>query len=81
MTKRQIDIRISKKEKEWEQENKKFNKFLDRSWFIIKRETNRMIDFIMYYKKPKDKFERLLHVGEIVFIYVVLQFAWKGIFS
>lgn len=60
MTKRQINIRIAKKEKEWEEENKNFTKVSSRIMFIIKREWKIIVDSMMYNKKSNNKTDRLM---------------------
>ena len=59
----------------------KLERFLHLVWKELKKDTKDMLDFLLFYKKPKDKFERLLHVIEVVSIYIIFQFAWKGAFG
>ena len=47
----------------------------------IKLEIKHMMDFMQYYKKPKDKFERVWHSVEWWGIIIVIFFALKGLFG
>jgi hypothetical protein len=47
----------------------------------IKLDVKNMIDWLLFYKKPKDKLERAMHIIEVICAYVILQFAWKGLFG
>lgn len=47
----------------------------------IKLEIKHMMEFMMYYKKPTDKFERIWHTFEWWGIIIVIFFALRGIFG
>jgi hypothetical protein len=75
------DRKLSAKEREWDLAWRKHDLF----WRAVKKEVksdlNRMINYLMFYKKPKDKFERVWHMCEIFGIYLIIFFALKGIFG
>lgn len=74
MTKRQIDIRIKNKEKEWEENNKDINKFLDRLWKKTKKYYKEMIEWYFFYK-PTDNGDRALHIILTLFVdAIILRF-------
>lgn len=59
----------------------KFEKFLDLAWQEIKLDTKKMFDWLLFYPKPKDKFEKWGHTFEVICVYIVLQFAIKGLLA
>ena len=66
--------RIESKKREWD-------KALCGPERVIKKEIKHMMEFMMYYKKPKDKFERVWHTFEWWGIIIVIFFALKGFFG
>jgi len=74
MTKRQIDIRIAKKDKQWEEENKDWNRFLDRTWKKAKKYYKQMINWYFFYK-PTDNGDKALHILLMLFVdAIILRF-------
>lgn len=59
----------------------KAEKFLHLVWKEVRFIFRNMINFLFFYKKPKDNFEKTFHLIEMIFIYVILQFAWIGMFG
>jgi len=58
----------------------KFEKFLDTVWRELRFDSKNMINFILFYK-PTSKGDKILHIFEMVLVYVVLQLAVKGVFN
>lgn len=56
-------------------------KGLAKLWKELRKDANYMIDFLLFYKKPRNRFEYFLHLFEVGCFYVILQFAWRGIFN
>lgn len=77
MTKRQQDNKIKRFDKKWEEDNKSFNKFVDRSARHVSLQFKYMINYFMFYK-PSDKFNRKWHIGEMTLIYLGIYFAIRG---
>lgn len=69
--------RLEAKIKEWDISMRGFDLFVKH----FKREYNNMIDFILFYKKPKNKLDKTLHVIEVACFYIILQYAWIGLFG
>lgn len=55
---------------------KSLEKFFNKIGFEVKC----MINWLLFYK-PKDKFDKTCHVIEVIFAYIILQYAWRGIFG
>lgn len=49
-------------------------------WHRLEREIKRMFDWLLFYK-PKDKQDKKLHYCEVIIAYILIQFAWKGLFG
>ena len=74
MTKRQENIRIAKKEKEFEEISKGPNKFLSISWKRIKKYYKYMINWYFCFK-PKDNGDLALHIILMLFVdAIILRF-------
>ncbi len=58
MTKRQENIRIKKKEKEWEDIAKPTGDIIDLCVKYVKKEIKNFMNSMMYRQKPKNKTER-----------------------
>lgn len=56
-------------------------KGLSRLWKELSRDFSYMINFLLFYKKPRNKFEYFLHVFEVACFYIILQFAVRGMFG
>ncbi len=78
MTKRQENIRISKKEKEWEEIAKPSNDAVYLVMKYVKSEMKRFTNYMMYRKRPSNKIERFADNFTWWFIIVVIFFALKG---
>jgi uncharacterized membrane protein YkvA (DUF1232 family) len=69
------------KKREWEESLRESNRWWRRARRQVNKEFKNMLNWLLFYKRPKSKLEYTLHVIEVICFYVILQFAWKGIFG
>ena len=79
MTKDIEEKKLEAKKKQWDGAVAEFDVF----WNGVKREvrisTRKMLNFLMYYKKPSKKGERFAHTAEWWAFMIGVFFAFKGI--
>jgi len=70
--------KLAAREKEWNEALKPFNKVLDAVKKEVRRDYRAMMNFMMYYKKPKDKIDRGIHFVLWWLAIGFIFFAFKG---
>ena len=79
MLKKRDKRKLEIKKKEWDIAVSSFDRFVKRMQKTVIREYGNMINFLFFFK-PQDKWDRSIHLFEMVCIYIVLQYAWIGMF-
>lgn len=77
MLKKRDEKRLQKKMADWDIALRGFDKFYARCKKELKLNFNNMINFILFYK-PKNKFDKVWHVCEMILVYIIIAYAVKG---
>lgn len=77
MLKKRDEKRLQAKMEEWDTILRGFDKAINQIKKELRISFNSMINFILFYK-PKNKFDKMWHVCEMVIIYIIVSYAFKG---
>lgn len=80
MTKRQENIRLKKHEKHFDEIAKPSNDAIAIVFRYLKREIKTFTNYMMYRKRPSNKFDRFADTFLWWFIVIIIYFALEGFF-
>lgn len=64
--------------RDWERQKKEFDAWLEKVRREICKDCVSMINWLLFYK-PKGKVDKILHIIEVVLVWVLIQLAYAGL--
>lgn len=58
-------------------EESAFERFLNAAWKELKIDFKNMFNWLLFYK-PQNKLDKILHIFEVIIVWIVIQFSLKG---